>query len=653
MPVSATPMMTMAMSQQTLTPPATDVVFGPPTPDTIPIQDNQLARHLQEAEAPEDLDHFLQSEHGRRWYDNWRSGQVDDDMVMARWGKPVLELFAITGTIEDDPHALDTQKADRTDGVAEKGDGEASSLASCVGYVAPEAAADETARDETGDEEQDVMEEGDVNQQGDDVVLMQQPPARSFEEMIQKLLKAMDGMLKPKAERLSGFLRQLMKDQRRHSPHLRNPKLVERYERLSALIALFEGNAPELRGDEMEWCLATWQDLVPFLEDAQKLDGQNATTPPRPSNSTAEAIVVIDSQEQAIEDGSKKQVAVLEDGSQRDLTEAERQQLLENELMEEIAAEAMREEEQAMWNDFHAAEWRTWEEWAVSQDDLAQGRSKRARVQILVQGEGGRIIRQESWLFGLREGERLAYNVQILQNEDIHDEHDPTAASSGEAGGEAVPLRDFGHEDPVSQAVHGAEGGMSTGGGEASTLPVTGELAPDMWNADDHSVDNDISVEDFMVTELADKFYRLWMAGKVTDRLVGSRFGYGVLGRFYGMRDLERQEAEDAAETVGVVGGSKPMEPTMHGVDEGGAGGAVDSPGLVAGGMSGTACGDAEGQGLAAGAVASTADGSGVAASLTSPTAGSSGAGATEGSEPSSTSTLTGSRQTSLSHWLL
>ena len=33
---------------------------------------------------------------------------------------------------------------------------------------------------------------------------------------------------------------------------------------------------------------------------------------------------------------------------------------------------------------------------------------KRARVQVLVQGEGGRVIRKENWLIGLRDGESLA-----------------------------------------------------------------------------------------------------------------------------------------------------------------------------------------------------------------------------------------------------
>ena len=83
-------MMTVAMSQQTVSNQDEPGVIGPPTPDTILIQDNAIAQQAESSEAPEDLDKFLLTEHGSRWYANWRSGQVE-----ARWGKPVLQLFAI------------------------------------------------------------------------------------------------------------------------------------------------------------------------------------------------------------------------------------------------------------------------------------------------------------------------------------------------------------------------------------------------------------------------------------------------------------------------------------------------------------------------------------------------------------------------------
>ena len=84
-----------------------------------------------------------------------------------------------------------------------------------------------------------------------------------------------------------------------------------------------------------------------------------------------------------------------------------------------------------------------------------------------------------------------------------------------------------------------------------ATLPVTGRSAADMWEAENRSVDKDIVVDDFMATELAKRFYELWKAGRVTDRLVGQRFGYGVLGRYYSQR-LWDQGCFDEVEGKGV-----------------------------------------------------------------------------------------------------
>ena len=56
-------------------------------------------------------------------------------------------------------------------------------------------------------------------------------------------------------------------------------------------------------------------------------------------------------------------------------------------------------------------------------------RFSRARIRVLVQGEGGRIIKKENWLFGLKPGERLSYNVNVHQIEEDEDERDPNAGS--------------------------------------------------------------------------------------------------------------------------------------------------------------------------------------------------------------------------------
>ena len=164
--------------------------------------------------------------------------------------------------------------------------------------------------------EQDIVDEDKNEHEEDDTVLMQREMKGDYETVLQKLLKDLDAMPGQKAARLSHYIRQMMIDQRREAPHLRNPKLVDRFGRLSALMAVFKGEPPQLRGDEESWCHSVWEDLRPFLEDAELPDGDRAEDVPKPSTSEADAITVVDSQESIQEEGSKRQVAQLANGSQ-------------------------------------------------------------------------------------------------------------------------------------------------------------------------------------------------------------------------------------------------------------------------------------------------------------------------------------------------
>ena len=285
--------------------------------------------------------------------------------------------------------------------------------------------------------------------------------------------------------------------------------------------------------------------------------------------------------------------------------------------MEEIAADMLRVEDQQQWETFQAAELRTWETWAANEPEYLSGKKKRARVQIVVQGEGGRLIRQENWLFGLRDGERLAYSVNVMQNEDeaadVDGVGDPDAASSQDVPPPLAPDAQL----EIGTADRG--GDEETSRRARATLPVTGEEAPDMWPDCNTSVPKNFSVEDFVQAPIGKKFFALWREGKVIDRLVGQRFGYGVLGRFYGQRDWEEGVFDDAvpddlpASTASASGANEEGEETGE-TQQG-----TTSPEPAA-------------------AVASTA------ATSTSPSR-------TTSTEESGV--LSGSRQTSLSHWLL
>ena len=151
-----------------------------------------------------------------------------------------------------------------------------------------------------------------------------------------------------------------------------------------------------------------------------------------------------------------------------------------------------------------------------------------------------------------------------------------------------------------------------------------------------------------MATEIADRFYKLWVAGQVTDRLIGQRFGYAVLEHYYGKRDWEagvfesveeQQEEETASEMSGGVEATADGDPV--------------APEPVAAVMS-TAAGTAEESEALGEAPAMASDAAAAAAAAAS------GTGGTAGSPSSGTTerrvedaVLTGSRQTSLAHWLL
>ena len=140
-----------------------------------------------------------------------------------------------------------------------------------------------------------------------------------------------------------------------------------------------------------EWCLRIWSKVQPLLEgrvqhgeeEQEQLPDHCAhTEAPRP-DSAAETIE--DSQEFAIENGSRVQVAKDAGGEYRALTEEEMTQIQYDEMVEAEAAEMEREEASREWHTFAASQYRSWEEWATASGVDGQA-SKKARIQVLVQG---------------------------------------------------------------------------------------------------------------------------------------------------------------------------------------------------------------------------------------------------------------------------
>ena len=172
---------------------------------------------------------------------------------------------------------------------------------------------------------------------------------------------------------------------------------------------------------------------------------------------------------------------------------------------------------------------------------------------------------------GVKEGEYLAYSVSVNQYaDDEEDVPDPQAASSeGPAAAEHGQEEGCGGTSGARAMEH-----VEPGGGDDAMLPITGEKAPSMWAEEDYSNIRDFSVDDFMETPLAAKFFLAWTQGQVTDNLIGRRFGYGVLGRFYGKRDWQNgifdTAEQDAAVEIEGESGVVPANasPSSHGAEE-------------------------------------------------------------------------------------
>ena len=424
---------------------------------------------------------------------------------------------------------------------------------------------------ETRDDTRHAHGLAETEEGGDGAALMQVQWADLFTGHLHDLLAEFEGMSAGKAGRAAAFLQSMLKDMRRPAPHLRHPTLIERQNRLDALISVFAEDDSHLEEETRLWCLDKWKVLQPLLEGrvqsstALREEDPNASVCqeiPRPSSATDMVETVEDSQDFAIEDGSRLQVVRSPDGNQRPLTQPERDQIEFDELVEEGAAEMEREEEARQWRLFAASEYRTWEEWAVSAE-LRGGPVKRARVQILVQGLGGRIVRDVNWLVPLRDGEQLSYAVRVQSanvQEDEDEEPHPEAASSTWQTPSLAP------ETTVDRD-HGEAGGDGR-----STLPVTGwESAPVMDMEEQELLAKDLDVATFVQRPLGIRFYKDWLEGKVTCRLIGQRFGYGVLGKFYAIRDesarlrqrrdVSEEEAEHLARAAMAEATAQIVEP--------------------------------------------------------------------------------------------
>ena len=145
---------------------------------------------------------------------------------------------------------------------------------------------------------------------------------------------------------------------------------------------------------------------------------------------------------------------------------------------------------------------------------------KRARVHIRIQGEHGRVVREENYLVPVRDGEQLAYEVRVQPS--------TPQSEMGAYAEEALRGQAMNEGDAQDQ------GGQSAGA-SSSTSPLMGNanenegmLDLQIWSTQQQTGRQDkghIDPEEFAATPIGKKFYQEWKAGRVGPQVIGSRFG--------------------------------------------------------------------------------------------------------------------------------
>ena len=145
---------------------------------------------------------------------------------------------------------------------------------------------------------------------------------------------------------------------------------------------------------------------------------------------------------------------------------------------------------------------------------------KKARVMVQVEGEGGRLVRSEIFNMVVKDGEALTYKIMVLPRDDpeVRRLRRQQAAREGDAIIES--------ESNVS-------------GASADTLPVNGSgrvlPAPPV-------VPNE-ELDAFMKSTEGEEYYRQWLAGEKTCKMVRERSRCGLLAKFF-QRKVEDDEEQ-------------------------------------------------------------------------------------------------------------
>ena len=251
---------------------------------------------------------------------------------------------------------------------------------------------------------------------GDDDLSFMQTTVDRFGVILQKLLGLLEKMGQPRATARASFMLSMLADVQRPGAHITSA-VIERVDRLQALLLSFqEGADREVTEEDREWCFSQWGVVRPVLLD-KKREGGPGGRREQASSSSEEIVCLEDSQEDA--EGCGSQVAVLANGTTRQLTLEEKEEIAFHDQLEQDAAEREAQADMHRWLEYRAQclqeeENQTMRDAMAESADQTDDTQKKARVLIQVEGEGGRIVKSEIYNLVVRDGETLTYKIGVL-----------------------------------------------------------------------------------------------------------------------------------------------------------------------------------------------------------------------------------------------
>ena len=272
----------------------------------------------------------------------------------------------------------------------------------------------------------------------------------------------------------------------------------------------------------IDWCLRQWDVLrVPLLDKSLKAARDKEGNDRDAAASSSDIVQLEDSQEGDGEGGSGSQVAILQDGSTRPLTPEEIAEIAYHEEVETQAAECEAKADEHRWELFRAQCLQDEEDAAMQEameESMGHPPHKKARVRVIVEGTGGRIVRSEVFNMAVHEGEALTYKIMVLPK------NDPEVQAMRELQ-EGREQRDAAGGDEVSNA-------------SADTVLVDEEGKP----LSEPPARTNEELHAFHTAEQGEQYYQEWNAGRISCKQVCLRSGAGLLAKFYSRRVEETEE---------------------------------------------------------------------------------------------------------------